>query len=78
MLAPRIGERAITMLYAGNDADAKQVAAHLARDLGFEPLDAGPLTAARMLEPLALLWISLAYKQGLGTDFAFTVVRRGG
>jgi predicted dinucleotide-binding enzyme len=78
MLAPRFGERGITMLYAGNDAQAKQVAAHLARDLGFEPLDAGPLSAARLLEPLALLWIALAYKQGLGTDFAFDVVRRGG
>jgi predicted dinucleotide-binding enzyme len=76
MLEPRIGASAITMLYAGNDAEAKQVAAHLARDLGFAPLDAGPLTAARMLEPLALLWIALAYKQGLGTDFAFNVVRR--
>jgi len=76
MLAPRYGERGLTMFIAGNDAEAKQLAEHLSRDLGFEPQDAGPLTAARTLEPLALLWITLAYKQGLGTDFGITLVRR--
>jgi predicted dinucleotide-binding enzyme len=34
--------------------------------LGFEPVDAGPLTQARLLEPLAMLWISMAYAYGLG------------
>jgi hypothetical protein len=78
MLAPAYGKQALTMFLAGNDAEAKHVAEHLARDLGFAPTDAGPLTAARLLEPLAMLWITLAYKQGLGTDFAITLVRREG
>jgi hypothetical protein len=37
---------------------------------------AGPLKQARLLEPLALLWISLARKQGLGTNIAFRLMRR--
>jgi len=78
MVDPRYGERGLTMFLAGNDAEAKQVAAHLARDLGFEPQDAGPLTSARLLEPLAMLWITLAYRQGLGTDFGITLVKREG
>ena len=76
MLAPRYGETPITMFYAGDDVAAKETAAALSRDVGFEPVDAGGLTAARLLEPLALLWISLAYRQRMGPDFALTLVRR--
>src|SRR5690348_15572425 len=40
---------------AGDDAHAKQVASALVEDLGFEALDAGPLSAARLLEPMAMV-----------------------
>jgi predicted dinucleotide-binding enzyme len=73
---PRYGEEGVTMLYAGDDDEAKAQAAQLARDLGFDPVDVGPLSAARLLEPLALLWITLAFRQGLGVDFALQVLRR--
>jgi predicted dinucleotide-binding enzyme len=64
------------MLYCGDDDGAKAVAAQLASDIGFEPMDAGPLSAARLLEPLAMLWIRLAVFGGLGTNFAFKLMRR--
>jgi predicted dinucleotide-binding enzyme len=76
MVNPRYGETPITMFYAGDDPGAKDLAAQLARDIGFEPVDAGPLSAARLLEPLALLWISLASRHEMGPDFALTLVRR--
>jgi predicted dinucleotide-binding enzyme len=66
----------LTMLYAGDDAAAKQTAAGLARAIGFDSVDAGPLSAARFLEPFALTWITLAVRQGLGPDFNFQIVRR--
>lgn len=69
------GERA-TMFYCGDNADAKRVAAGLASDLGFDPADAGPLKHAHMLESLALLWITLALKQGYGVNVAFRLMRR--
>jgi 8-hydroxy-5-deazaflavin:NADPH oxidoreductase len=78
MADSRYGPIPVTMLHAGDDAGAKAVAAHLARDLGFDPIDLGPLTASRLLEPLALLWITLAHRQKLGTDFVLSVVRRPG
>jgi predicted dinucleotide-binding enzyme len=65
-----------TMFYCGGDEPAKRVASQLADDLGFEPVDAGPLSNGRLLEPLALLWISLAVKQGLGVNIAFKLMRR--
>jgi 8-hydroxy-5-deazaflavin:NADPH oxidoreductase len=64
------------LLYCGDDAAAKQSVHTLAAELGFEPVDAGPLSMARTLEPAALLWISLAFKQGLGREFAFQLLRR--
>src|SRR5256885_6868882 len=42
-----------SMLYSGDDAKAKGVAAQLIRDVGFEPIDAGPLRIARYTEPLS-------------------------
>lgn len=66
------------MFYCGDDADAKQVVAKLISELVFEPVDAGPLKQARLLEPFAMLWISMALGQGMGQDFAFELLRRRG
>lgn len=66
----------LMMAVAGDDAAAKQIAMSLAAELGFDPVDTGPLTMCRYLEPLALIWINLAYTQGLGPDIGFALLRR--
>jgi len=76
MAQPSYGGTPITMFFAGDDAQAKRVAAQLAQEMGFDPVDAGPLANARLLEPLALLWIYLAVKQGHGTGIAYKLVHR--
>lgn len=63
-------------LICGDDQAAKQVVGGLAEQLGFEVIDVGPLAAAPLLESAALLWITLAYRQGQGPDFAFGLLRR--
>ena len=65
------------MLYCGDDSAAKLVVKKLIDDLVFEAIDAGPLDQARLLEPFAFLWFSLADKRGLGREFAFELMRRG-
>ncbi|MCX8560068.1 NAD(P)-binding domain-containing protein [Mycolicibacterium mucogenicum] len=62
------------MFVCGDDNAAKDIAAQLVQELGFETLDAGDLTAARLLEPLALLWIHMALRRGLGTQWALGVL----
>jgi len=76
MAKPVYPEGPTMMLYCGDDAAAKSIAAQLAADLGFAAHDLGPLSEARLLESLALIWIHLALFQKMGTDFAFRLVRR--
>ncbi len=76
MADPRYGETAATMFYCGDEENAKSAAHRLAADLGFDPVDAGPLSSARLLEPLAMLWIRLALVQGMGREIAFRLLRR--
>jgi predicted dinucleotide-binding enzyme len=63
------------MFVCGDDDAAKSVTAGLVSELGFEAVDAGDLTLARLLEPYAQLWIHLALRRGLGTDFGFGLLR---
>ena len=64
------------LFYCGDDKAAKQHVHELAIQLGFDAKDAGPLTQARMLEPFAMLWITLALAQGYGREIAFKFMRR--
>jgi len=66
----------ILMPVAGDDPGAKATVLALAAELGFDALDAGPLSAARDLEHLAMLWIRLAYPLGHGPSIAFSLLRR--
>ena len=65
------------MPVCGDDADARQRVMALATLIGFEAVDMGPLMAARYLEPFAMTWIHLAFRQGFGRRFAFGLLRRG-
>lgn len=76
MSDPRYPLQPATMFYCGDQPSAKAVAAQLATEIGFEAVDAGPLSRSRLLEPLALLWVSLAYQQKLGPNIAFVLARR--
>src|SRR5262245_58170776 len=74
--APQFGAERATMFICGDDADAKKRVTPLARDMGFEVVDAGNLAVARLLEPLGMLWIHLALLRDLGTNIAFRLLRR--
>ncbi len=76
MKQPEFGSQRAPIFICGEDAGAKSVVSDLAREAGFEVVDAGALHIARLLEPLAMLWIHLAYGQQMGTGFAFGLLRR--
>jgi 8-hydroxy-5-deazaflavin:NADPH oxidoreductase len=75
MADPYYEGKPATLFYCGDNADAKKVVDRLAVDLDFQAVDAGPLTASRYLEPLAMLYIQLAMN-GWGSNCAFRIVKR--
>ena len=66
-----------SLVYCGDDESSKEVAAQLIRDVGFDPVDAGPLWIARFTEPFALLVAELAYEQKGGPEVAYRFERFG-
>ena len=76
MLNPQFGDHRATMFYCGDDAAAKLTVRQLIDDIGFDPVDAGSLTSSRYLEPLAMLYIHLAFRQGFGSNCAFKIMKR--
>ena len=75
--AKRRTRRRPSLMYCGDDQDAKDVAAILIRDVGFEPVDAGPLRIARYLEPFSLAMAQLAYERDEGPEIAYRIERLG-
>ncbi len=70
------GDATAPTFVASDSERAKATATALARSIGFDVIDAGPLKNARYLEPLAGLNIHLGYGAGLGTGIAPTWLRR--
>src|SRR4030095_16595432 len=57
---PVYGDIRASNFFCGNDARGKELIRKLVEDAGFDPIDAGELKNARLLEPLMVLWISCA------------------
>src|ERR1041385_53744 len=64
-----------SLVYGGDDASGKKIAAQLIRDVGFDPVDAGPLRIARYTEPFTLLIARLAYEGDEGPELAYRFER---
>ena len=60
------------LVVSSDDQKAKEVVSELVRDVGFEPVDAGPLKIARYSEPFALLIAQLAYEGEGGPELAYS------
>jgi len=66
-----------SLVYCGDDPKSKKIAAALIRDVGFDPVDAGPLRIARYTEPFTLLIAQLAYEGDGGPELAYRFERFG-
>lgn len=60
MVNPQLAGGPPTMFIAGNDAQAKQQVLDILAKFGWDLIDIGALDGARVLEPLAMLWIRYA------------------
>jgi predicted dinucleotide-binding enzyme len=64
-----------SLVYCGDDTISKRIAAELIHDVGFDPVDAGPLRIARYTEPFALLVAQLAYEGKGDPELAYRFER---
>ena len=71
----RVGKEQLTAFIAGDDERGKQIVMELSRDIGFEPVDVGPLKSARYLEPMAVMIIQVGYNLKMGTNIGFKLVK---
>jgi 8-hydroxy-5-deazaflavin:NADPH oxidoreductase len=72
---PSFDGQAASVFLASDDEDAKATVAQLARDMGFDPIDAGPLAAARDLERLLSTYGAIGHGLPWGS-WALKVLRR--
>lgn len=70
------GTNKADVFICGSDLKSRTTVKKLATDLGFEVVDIGPLSNARLLEQLSLLWIELAFRQEMGPNIAFKLLTR--
>jgi hypothetical protein len=68
--------RGSMMFVCGNDANANEAVRQLSDAIGFTTINIGDITKARLLEPLAMLWIHLAFTTEIKRDFAFMILSR--
>lgn len=70
----RLGDKPLTAFVAADDAGAKKTVLALAKEIGFDAVDAGPLKNARLLEPMAFFNIQLGYVLGMSTQIGFKLL----
>jgi predicted dinucleotide-binding enzyme len=71
----RQGRAPLQVFVAGDDEVAKRAASEVVAKGGFEPVDSGPLSNARFLEPLGEMNIWFGFFLGWGTSAAPTWIK---
>lgn len=69
-----VGGETLTILAATDHDDARNTALELAKAIGFDAVNAGPLQNARWLETFGYLNIGLGYVVGHGTNSGFRYI----
>jgi len=75
VFAARRKARKPSLVFCGDESKSKKIAAELIHDVGFDPVDAGPLRIARYTEPFTLLIAQLAYEGDGGPELAYRFER---
>jgi hypothetical protein len=75
MFRPQFPGGPPTMFICGNDDTAKAKVLKILDSFGWETVDIGDIEGSRLLEPLAMLWITYYFRTGTG-DHAFKLLRK--
>jgi predicted dinucleotide-binding enzyme len=75
MEQPEINGVKSMMLIAGDDLSALNTVAELVDDLGFQSQKMNGISNSRLLEMVGLTLITLGYKEGLGNEIGFSILK---
>jgi len=75
MSTGKAGAETLTLFVAGDNPRDKDAVMRLGREIGFDPVDAGPLRSARFLEPMAMQLIAMGRRTKVGWNIGFRLVR---
>ncbi|HZY70653.1 MAG TPA: NAD(P)-binding domain-containing protein [Thermoplasmata archaeon] len=64
MVHPRFPGGPPDMFLCGKDDGAKKAVAKIVKEFGWNPEDIGGIEGARLLEPLTILWVTVALRRG--------------
>ncbi|WP_233888007.1 NADPH-dependent F420 reductase [Paraburkholderia flagellata] len=71
LLAPEARQsKALQTFIAGDDTSANELVSSLAKSAGFEPVESGPLSNSRFIEPIGEMNIHFGYFLGKGPNVA--------
>jgi|WetSurMetagenome_2_1015567.scaffolds.fasta_scaffold05795_8 8-hydroxy-5-deazaflavin:NADPH oxidoreductase len=71
----KIGKEQLTAFIAGDDKEAKQIVVGLTKEIGFDPVDVGPLKSSHYLDGMAMMLIQLAFQHGMGTKIGYKLIK---
>jgi 8-hydroxy-5-deazaflavin:NADPH oxidoreductase len=73
---PRYGDQQADLFYCGAAGDAQEIVEGLIRDVGLRPVRVGGNDQVHLVDSIASLWLTLAFGQGMGRQFAFKLLTR--
>jgi 8-hydroxy-5-deazaflavin:NADPH oxidoreductase len=76
MSTGQVNGEQLTAFVAGDNEAARKTVLEMARAIGFDPIDAGPLKNARSLEYMAFLNIQLSWALGNGPNVGFKFIHQ--
>ena len=71
---PLFGETRADLFYCGPDDEARPVVEGLIEEVGLRPVWVGGLDQVQLVDAIGSLWVTLAFRQGMGRRFAFKVL----
>jgi predicted dinucleotide-binding enzyme len=71
---PRFGETEADLFYCGPDDEACPLVEALIEDVGLRPVWVGDLDQVQLVDALGSLWVTLAFRRGMGRRLAFKLL----
>lgn len=71
---PQFGETQVDLFYCGSNDEARRAVEELIKDVGLRPVWAGDLDQVQLVDNIGSLWVTLAFRQGMGRRLAFKLL----